>query len=131
MALEAMAAGVPLVASKVGGLTETVADIREHGYEGTGYFVEPGDPYELADRIRDLAAFMEASSSGALERYRGKISDEQLRRMLEDLPDSGEIIRKSCIERVEKMFTWERSAELAEAVYLEALRELEGLQQRA
>jgi len=131
MALEAMAAGVPLVASKVGGLTETVADIGEHGYEGTGYFVEPGDPYELADRIRDLAAFMEASSSGALERYLGKISDEQLRRMLEDLPDSGEIIRKSCIERVEKMFTWERSAELAEAVYLEALRELEGLQQRA
>ncbi len=131
MALEAMAAGVPLVASRVGGLAETVVDIREHGYEGTGCFVEPGDPYELADRVRDLAAFMEASSSGDIERYLGKISEEQLRRMLEELPDSGEIIRKSCIERVEKMFTWERSADLAEAVYLEALGELEGLQQGA
>ena len=131
MALEAMAAGVPIVASRVGGLTETVVDIRERGYEGTGLFVEPGNPYELADAIRDLAAFMEASSSGELERYLGKISDEQLKRMLEELPDSGEVIRKSCIERVERKFTWERSAELAEAVYLEALRELERLQQGA
>jgi len=46
--LEAMAAGVPVVASRVGGLTEAVVN-RE-----TGFLVNPSDPGELADKIKDL-----------------------------------------------------------------------------
>lgn len=121
MALEAMVSGVPVVASRVGGLTETVLDIREHGYAGTGFLVTPGDPYELAEKIRDLAAFMEASATGRLDAFAGKIEDRKLRELLEEYPDSGEILRKSCIERVETNFTWEASARMAENVYLEIL----------
>ncbi|MEM3893482.1 MAG: glycogen/starch synthase [Thermofilum sp.] len=124
MALEAMVSGVPVVASRVGGLAETVLDIREHGYAGTGFLVSPGDPYELAEKIRDLAAFMEASATGRLDMLAGKIEDRKLRELLEEYPDSGEIIRKSCIERVETHFTWQASARMAEAVYFEALRSL-------
>lgn len=121
MALEAMSTGIPVVASRVGGLSETVLDIREHGYSGTGFLVDPGDPYDLAEKIRDLAAFMEASSTGQLDMYANKIEDKKLRAMLEEYPDSGEILRKSCIERVETYFTWEASARMAEDVYLEIL----------
>ena len=47
--LEAMAAGLPVVASRVGGVPEQVS----HGE--TGLLVEPGDPDELAAALRRLA----------------------------------------------------------------------------
>lgn len=48
--LEAMAAGVPVVASAVGGILEVVADGE------TGLLVPPGDPASLAARIARLFA---------------------------------------------------------------------------
>lgn len=48
VALEAMAAGRPVIASRIGGLADVVID-RE-----TGLFVPPGDPAALHDAIRQL-----------------------------------------------------------------------------
>lgn len=47
-AIEAMAAGLPVVASNVGGLPEIVQDGE------TGWLVPPGDPQELAGQLRRL-----------------------------------------------------------------------------
>lgn len=49
-ALEAMAAGVPVIASRVGGVPEAVADGT------TGILVPPGDARALADAVTRLAA---------------------------------------------------------------------------
>jgi glycosyltransferase involved in cell wall biosynthesis len=46
--LEGMAAGLPVVASRVGGTPELVRDGE------TGFLVEPGDPADLAGRICSL-----------------------------------------------------------------------------
>lgn len=48
--LEAMAAGTPVIASRLGGLAEAVTDGE------TGLLVPPGDPHALAAAIRRLAA---------------------------------------------------------------------------
>jgi glycosyltransferase involved in cell wall biosynthesis len=48
--LEAMAAGLPVVASRVGGVPELVIDGE------TGLLVAPGDAYELAEALRRLFA---------------------------------------------------------------------------
>ena len=47
-AVEAMAMGLPVVASRVGGLAEIVEDGR------TGFLVKPGDAVELAGAVRRL-----------------------------------------------------------------------------
>jgi glycosyltransferase involved in cell wall biosynthesis len=62
VALEAMASGTPVVASRIGGLAEVVADGE------TGFLVEPGDVAALADRLalllsdRRLAARLGANA---------------------------------------------------------------------
>ena len=47
-AVEAMAMGLPVVASRVGGLAEIVEDGR------TGFLVKPGDAVELAGAVQRL-----------------------------------------------------------------------------
>jgi glycosyltransferase involved in cell wall biosynthesis len=47
-AVEAMAAGRPVIASRIGGLPATVADAA------TGLLCEPGDPLDLAEKIETL-----------------------------------------------------------------------------
>ncbi|MEM0235416.1 glycosyltransferase, partial [Thermofilum sp.] len=93
-----------------------------HGDKGTGLLVPPGDPYELGEALRDMLAFMEASNTGNLGWYLKKIGNEKLVRLLEEYPDAGEILRKNCIERVEKYFSWSASATTASAIYGELLK---------
>jgi len=53
--VEALAAGVPQVATAVGGVGETLED------GGSGYLVPPGDPVMMAERIIRIAAAPERS----------------------------------------------------------------------
>jgi starch synthase len=50
VALEAMASGTPVVASRLGGLAEVVVDGE------TGFLVPPGDTGALGDRLARLVA---------------------------------------------------------------------------
>jgi glycosyltransferase involved in cell wall biosynthesis len=74
-ALEAMAAGLPVVASSVGGLPELVEDGR------TGYVVPPADPATLAARLRHLvrhADLREAMGAAGRVRVRQHFSPQRM-----------------------------------------------------
>jgi glycosyltransferase involved in cell wall biosynthesis len=74
--LEAMAAGLPVVASEVGGLPEVVTE------EQTGLLVPPGDPAALASAIARLLEDRElrvALGARGLERARTTFSLERFR----------------------------------------------------
>lgn len=84
--LEAMASGLPVVASRVGGLQEAV-------FEGvTGLLVEPGDTQGLAQAIMDLAgnsaqrvALGEAARQRVLERFPIQSMFSQTERLYDEL----------------------------------------------
>ena len=64
-ALDALAAGVPVVASRVGGLPEVI------GEDGAGFLVTPGDARALAEAVRALyldPALRRSASEKALQR---------------------------------------------------------------
>jgi glycogen synthase len=120
MALEAMSTGTPVVASKTGGLAETVLDITLYGVKGTGLHVIPGDPDDLAIKTSDLLLFMESAyhDPWSSEWYRiiDRIENKTLINLLLSNPKSPVIIRESCISRA-KTYSWDRSAEKALRIY--------------
>lgn len=122
MALEGMASGNSIVASKVGGLSEIVLDVREWGRNGTGLLVMPGDPYDLSDAVSDMLIVMGISESTVPPSSMYKIQDELILKLLKEDRDLGSQIRESAMKRVEREFTWECSAEMALEAYEKALR---------
>lgn len=70
--LEAMARGLPIVVSRVGGVPEIVTD----GVDAV--LIEPGDPAELASRLGDLV------EDSQRRRELGKAATERARRLAED-----------------------------------------------
>ncbi len=124
MVLEAMASGTPVVASKVGGLAETILDIREYGVLGTGLHVRTGSVKELSSALSDLLLFMESGYykpfSSKWNRIVSSIEDEELSTLLVKNPEAPWKIRDSCIRRASE-FSWDRSAEQAIKIYHKGL----------
>ena len=78
--LEAMACGVPVVASAVGGMLDTVV------HDVTGYFVPPGRPRECAEAVSILRDSFLRRSLGLAGRDRAcaryswdRVADDTLR----------------------------------------------------
>ena len=82
--LEAMAAGLPVVATAVGGTPEVVLDGE------TGLLVAPGDPSALADAMLALLAdrrLAEAFGQAGRARVETHFSEERMLQQLEALLD--------------------------------------------
>ena len=65
-ALEAMAVGVPVVGSDLGGLTELLGD-------GHGRLVPPGDPVALAEGLRAVLSLAPPDRRAWVERARARV----------------------------------------------------------
>lgn len=120
MALEAMATGTPVVASKVGGLAETVIDITQYNISGTGLHIKPGDYKDLVDKTSDLVLLMETQyyepwSSDWYDLV-DRIDNKVLRKLLLTNPEIPIYIRRSCIKQAEK-YNWDSSADKALKIY--------------
>jgi glycosyltransferase involved in cell wall biosynthesis len=71
--MEALAAGLPVVASRIGAVQEIVED------DVNGLFYEPGDPVGLASRVRWLAEHEDGRrrlAEGALATYQARFTPE-------------------------------------------------------
>lgn len=80
--VEAMALGVPVVATRTGGLTEVVED------GVSGLLVEPDDDQALADAIAQIvddAELAKSLAAAGLERARAKFSDDAMLARISDI----------------------------------------------
>lgn len=120
VSLEAMATGIPVVASRTGGLAETVIDIEEHGVNGSGLLIEPNNPKDLAGKAKDLALFMESTRfnvwSSRWYDNLDRIDIGALRKLLLSNPHAPLYVRKSCLKRAGE-FTWSRSVDKLLKIY--------------
>lgn len=93
VAVEALSAGTPVVASRTGGLADIVIDLRVDPGRGVGTLFEPGNVTDLVDALIYMLEFLELSNSQELLR-----------------------LRENCFLRASH-FTWDKSAEKALEVY--------------
>lgn len=98
VALESLATGTPVAASKVDGLADIVIDIRHDDERGNGVLFPQGDLKELTSSVLFLLRFIEAS-------YREQVKCR---------------IRENAIERASE-FSWNRSAIETHRLYQELI----------
>jgi starch synthase len=117
MALEAMASKMPIIASKVGGLQETIIDVKLFPAIGTGILIEKDDPHQFANAL--ISLFKASEVAQLMKDSENKtIYDIDVLNIINQIPD--EIIKshvlldpyyflkikENCYKRVKDNFTW-------------------------
>lgn len=113
-AIEAMAVGTPVIAYSVGGLAETVVDLR-WSKEGTGFLVEPESIWSLANAIK-TSLYLSLATETKDRNY--------LNRSIIYKTDDVEIwdkVRQNAINRVNENFRWEKTAKAVLSCYEKSL----------
>lgn len=115
IALEAMASKLPVIATKIGGLQESVIDIRDDPISGTGMLIQKDNPHQFANALITLFTLAEIDEKYKLSEFNGemeisnqinKIPDEVIKaQALSDFNYYSKI-KENCIKRVEANFRW-------------------------
>jgi glycogen synthase len=115
MALEAMASKIPIIATKTGGLKETIIDMRNFSEIGTGILIDVDSPSQFAEALISLLMLAEISKRVKeknqifeTENFKlvNKIPDEILKSLVLINPNFFTKIRENCYRRVENNFRW-------------------------
>jgi len=117
MALEAMASKLPIIASKVGGLQETIIDVKLYPKIGTGILIEKDNLHQFANALISLFKSSEVAQY-VNDSENNTIYDIDILKIINQIPD--EIIKshilldphyflnikENCYKRVKTNFTW-------------------------
>jgi len=117
MALEAMATKIPIIASKVEGLKETIIDMRIYPEIGTGILIEKENSSQFANALISLFKAADVASR-VKDSETHTIYDAEILKVVNQIPDEiiksrvllnpnyYNIIRENCMKRVKNHFTW-------------------------
>ncbi len=122
MVIEALATGNPVVASRVGGLSEIIIDLREDKDKGVGLLVNKNDPNDLAEAVKFLLT-LKVYSHGK-KKHLGYLKESYRHYIANflNIDDVYQKIREKCIQRVDEKFRWNKVSETALKIYSEILR---------
>ncbi|TFG23032.1 MAG: glycosyltransferase [Promethearchaeota archaeon] len=114
-ALEAMSSKIPIIATKVGGLQETVIDFREDSENGTGMLIEKDNTSQFADAL--VSFFLLAQISENVKNGKS-IYDPEIMYLVNEIPDQilksqiliepncYDKIKENCYNQVNNNFRW-------------------------
>ena len=132
IALEAMSSKLPVIATKVGGLQESVVDLREDPGNGTGILIEKDNPSQFADAL--ISLFLLAEISEKIKEA-GSIYELELMQLVNQIPDTilkAEVLlnpdyynklKQNCYKRVEQNFRWNIVSKKLEDLYNKILED--------
>jgi len=117
MALEAMACKIPIIATRVGGLQETMVDAVMNPKTGTGILIDKDNPDQFAKALISLIKSLEAAQlvntsdghtifdTDTLEIV-NQIPDEVIKSHVLLNPQFFYNLKENCYKRVKDHFTW-------------------------
>ncbi|MEJ2251282.1 MAG: glycogen/starch synthase [Candidatus Lokiarchaeota archaeon] len=110
IALEAMASKLPVIATKVGGLQESVIDIKEDPERGTGLLIKKDSKEQFAKSLVSMFYLSEISESKNSDKFNNldnfRIPIESIREITESDPNYYNKLRENCYNRVNNYFRW-------------------------
>ncbi len=116
MALEAMAIKLPIIATKVGGLQESIIDVRKDPEYGTGILIEKDNPSQFANALISLFRLVQIKEK---VKQTGSLYEMETLQMVNSIPDDIiksrvlldanyiDKIRENSANRVKFNFRWE------------------------
>jgi len=127
VALEAMASKIPVVATYVGGLMESMLHLEDHPNDGTGLLCPNNDVDALKFALVSLITTMQIAEEKkrnpnlTIKDFKTRIvniSHSKLRKQVEKDLLFGEKIRNNALNRVERKFRWETVSQKLKKIYL-------------
>jgi len=123
IALEAMSAKLPIIATKIGGLQETIIDIRDDIDNGTGILIEKDNPSQFADALISIFKLSEIALNFNLN---GNINIDDIDLISKEKIKSQVLmdamyydkIKDNCYKRVKQNFRWNTVSKKLELLYL-------------
>jgi len=115
MALEAMASKLPVIGTKIGGIQETVLDLRELPNKGTGILIEKDNKKQFIEAVINIFRVAQIYERETLQK---EINEDHIKDLLEDItyeeiktkvkdnPQYFLKIKEYCYNRVENHFRW-------------------------
>jgi len=132
MALEAMASKIPIIATKVGGLQETIIDLRYYSDIGTGILIDKDNPKHFANALISLLKALEVFEKVKLTPDH-TIFNPELLMIINQIPDEViksnvllnsnyyKKIQENCYRRVKKNFTWKKVSQKLSDLYFKVI----------
>ena len=129
MALEAMASKLPVIATKVGGLQETIIDIRDYPEIGTGVLIDRDNPKQFEEELISLIKSAEVaykakdtldpiSKDLTIMNIINQIPDAVIKSNVLLNPEFFDHIKENCYKRVKQNFSWKVVSQKLIELYL-------------
>ena len=128
VALEAMASRIPIIATYVGGLQESILHLEDHPKDGTGLLCPNNDVEALKNALVSLLSTMQITEMKAqdpsittsdIENHLDNIVHPKLKASIKENLSFGEQIRTNALNRVQSKFRWKTVSQKLKRIYMD------------